>query len=246
MFWFNKKNHIEDQMTASEKRERLFFHDLINQTHGLLLFLNLRQSQKRDIVSSEIEMLVGEVRTLQSLVKDHFHFKHKNLSSTHDWIPFSAAETSLTGLIHTYFPSNSVKTYIHLKGALSYDKSVEERENALIYFPVFYRIMNNLIKNMAEANSSEVHFYFDYGSNGLTIETRNKLNVQRNSAKISDKISRVVTGNKPTETGLGLESIYHLASECGGVFEFETANDMWINRISLPLPPVKKDLKKAA
>jgi len=45
--------------------------------------------------------------------------------------------------------------------------------------------------------------------------------------------------------GLGLESIHHLASECGGVFDFEIANDIWINRIFLPLQ-LQKDLKQAA
>ncbi|RPJ74966.1 MAG: GHKL domain-containing protein, partial [Alphaproteobacteria bacterium] len=224
----------------------LFFHDVINQTHGLLLFLNQRQSQKQDIKVSEIALLESEVRTLQSLIKDHFNFKHKNLASTYDWVPFSIAELSLIGLIQTYLPNNKVQTFIHLDGSIGHDKSVDERENAFIYFPVFYRIMNNLIKNMAEANSSEVHFYFNYGLENFSIETRNKINGSENLKNISDKLAQIILDDKPTRSGLGLESIYHLAAENGGTFDFEIANDMWVSRISLPKMADLVQPKKAA
>lgn len=246
MFWFNKKEQIQNENVITEKKERLFFHDLINQTHGLLLFLNQRQTQKQDIKFSEITLLENEVRTLQSLIKDHFNFKHKNLSSTYDWVPFSIAELSLIGLIKTYLPNNKVQTFIHLGGSIGHDKSIEERENSFIYFPVFYRIMNNLIKNMAEANSSEVHFCFDYSLDNFTIETKNKINGSENLKNISDKIAQIILEEKPVSTGLGLESIYHLAVENGGSFDFEITNDMWINRISLPKMANLERHKKAA
>lgn len=244
MFRFSKKNHLEKD--ENQKRESLFFHDIINHTHGLLLFLNQRQTLGKDIKSEEIKIVESEIRALQSLIKDHFHLKHKNLSSTYDWVPFSVAENSLSGLIQTYLPAPNVQTFIHLKGALCYDKSLEERKNALIYFPTFYRIMNNLIKNMAEAKSTEVHFYFDYSEDYFTIETRNKFNEQKDLDKISDKLSQLILNEKALSPGLGLESIHHLALESGGVFDFEVAHDMWINRISLPRNPRMKDQKKAA
>lgn len=244
MFRFNKKNYLEKD--EIEKRESLFFHDIINHTHGLLLFLNQRQTLNKDIKSEEIKILESEVRALQSLIKDHFHFKHKNLSSTYDWVPFSVAENSLSSLIQTYLPSPNVQTFIHLKGALCYDKSLEERKNALIYFPTFYRIMNNLIKNMAEAKSAEVHFYFDYSEDLFTIETRNKFNDQKELDNLSDKLSQIIPDEKALRPGLGLESIHHLAEESGGVFDFKVAHDMWINRILLPRTPRMPNQKKAA
>ncbi|MFA6239197.1 MAG: GHKL domain-containing protein [Bacteriovorax sp.] len=234
MFWFNKKDHIQNQTVDEDRRERLFFHDIINQTHGLLLFFSQRQSMKKGIKADEVAMLEAEVRTLQSLIKDHFQFKHKNLSSTYDWVPFSIAELALKGLIQTYLPAQNVQTFIHLKGHLSYDVSLEQRENTLIYFPFFYRIMNNLIKNMAEAKSDEVHFIFDYGNAGFVIETRNKFNGKEDLKGISDKLSQIILDEKPAGNGLGMESIHHLAQECGGVFDFEISNDIWINRITLP------------
>ena len=180
---------------------------------------------------------------MQSLIKDHYQYRHKNLLNTYDWVPFNIVEISLKGLIHTYLPMEKVKTYIHLAGSLDYSKSIEERESALIYLPVFYRIMNNLIKNMAEANSDEVHFYFDYNADGFFIETKNRINNEQDLKKLSEKLSQIILDEKDQRSGLGLESIHHLAIECGGKFDFEISSDIWVNRIHLP---INKSSKKAA
>lgn len=247
MFWFNKKDPINgNSIDDDQKHERLFFHDVINQTHGLLLFFTQRINQKKPIEVSEIKMLESEVRTLQSLISDHFNFKHKNLTNTYEWVPFSLAEISLKSLIHTYLPATTVQTFIHLNGDLSYDKSLVERESALVYFPVFYRIMNNLIKNMAEAKSIEVHFSFDYKDGRFSIETKNKFNGKEDLSHLSNKLSQIILDEKPMRNGLGLESIHHLALEAHGSFEFEIANDIWINRITLVSTPQTIDQKKAA
>lgn len=242
MFWSINKDNFQLQSSTHEKKERLFFHDLINHTHGLLLFMNLRQIQKQDIKADEIEMLSFEIKTLQSLIKDHFGLAHKNLLSTLDWIPFKRAEVSLNGLIQTYLPPSSVSTFIHFNGELSYEKCVSKRESCLIYFPTFYRIMNNLIKNIAESGSSEVNFYFDYGDNGLTIETRNNINNKDRIKALADNLSQVILDESSKNNKFGLESIHHLAIESGGLFEFEVANDVWINRILLPKRSSQVDL----
>ena len=242
MFWLINKEQLPIQSNTNEKKERLFFHDLINHTHGLLLFINLRQIQNRDIKADEIETLSSEIKILQSLIKDHFGLDHKNLLSTLDWIPFNRAEISLTSLIQTYLPQNSALTFIHFKGELSYEKSVNEREKCLIYFPVFYRIMNNLIKNIAESGSDEVNFYFDYGENGLTIETRNNFNNKDRIKKLADSLSQVILDESFKGNKFGLESVHHLALESDGLFEFEVANDLWINRVLLPKRSAKSDL----
>ena len=254
MLWFkdNKNTHQDSEI---DKRERLFFHDIINLTHGLILFFNQRQSANKEISVSEISMLEKEIRTLQSLIKDHFHFKHKNLSMTYDWVPFSVAEMALNGLIQTYFGEQSVKTFIHLDGKISYERSLEERESAVVYYPAFYRIMNNIIKNMAEAKSCELHFHFNYFENGFLIETKNRINSTDSQKKIADNISQIILEEKFEELkthpensgiGLGLESVHHLSHEHGGRFDFEIVDDFWINKITLPVPPSKKDFKKAA
>jgi hypothetical protein len=234
MFWFTSKDKIQNLPEGNDKRERLFFHDLINHTHGLQLYLNQRIAQNISISPSECELLTREIKTLQSLIKDHFHLNHKNLPHTPDWVNFSSAELSLMSLIQTYLPTPMVKTFIHLSGELSYEKSVSSRANILLHFPTFYRIMNNLIKNMAEARCREVHLNFDYGNHGLIIETRNKFNSSNDLKSLADKIDQLILDGSPDYNKLGLESIHHLAQEAGGVFEFEVSNDEWVNRISLP------------
>jgi hypothetical protein len=254
MVWFNKKKEADAHFIA-DKRERLFFHDIINHTHGLILYFNQKQSTKSSISAEDVGMLEKEIRTLQSLIKDHFHFKHKNLMSTYEWVPFSVAEMALNGLIQTYLSEKGIKTYLHREGKIAYERSLEERESATVYFPAFYRIMNNLIKNIAEAKSSEVHFHFNYFENGFLIETKNRINSTEAQKEMADNLSRIILETKYEEEnttpensgeGLGLESIHHLALEHGGRFDFEIVNDYWINKITLPVPLVKKESKKAA
>ncbi|MBC7539342.1 MAG: GHKL domain-containing protein [Bacteriovorax sp.] len=232
MFWFKKKDLKEHNLGDHNKRERLFFHDIINQTHGLILFFNQRQSINKVISVEEIKMLEKEVRTLQSLIKDHFQYKHKNLPNTYDWVPFSIAEIAVKSLIQTYLPAETVQTFIH--------KDFKEDETSVVYFPVFYRIFNNLIKNMSEAKTNEVHIHFQFNESGLTIETRNQNNSNQELKKISDELSQLILDKNFSNKagGLGLESIHHLALECGGKFESEISNNCWINRIFLPGPSI--------
>jgi hypothetical protein len=216
MFLIKKKIPLD----LYEKRERLFFHDIINLTHGLILFFNQRQNSKKGIEPSEIQMLEGEVRALQSLIKDHFHYKHKNLTNDDDWISFEVSEIAMKSLIQNYLPKGSVQIL----------KSGTPASGAMIYFPVFYRTMNNLIKNMAEADASDIHIHFNFEVNGFSIETKNQ---------IPDKRTRIIKG-------IGLESVRLLVEEYGGQFEFESTKDWWINRLFLPYPEYQTKTKKAA
>ena len=137
MFSFKKKSYLELTPDYHEKREHLFFHDLINLTHGLILFLNQRQSANKNISVDEIQMLEKEIRTLQNLMKDHFKFQHKNLShleESDDWVSFNIAEIAVKSLIHNYLPNYSVEIFV--------TNEMPQADQAIIYFPIFYRIMN--------------------------------------------------------------------------------------------------------
>ena len=212
----------------NQSKEAMFFHDLVNLTHGLILFLDQRKQSKRNIDINEIEILEQEVRSLQSLVKDHYQFSHKNLESTYEWVSFAVAEQCLSHLLKTYFSDETIKTYIQLKGALSYECSIEERESVLIYYPTFYRIMNNLIKNMAEAHCSQITFIFDYQQSGLIIETSNDF-LAENSSRTID-----------SSTGVGIGSIASIVNENGGNFTTKSSENIWINHIFPPKPSFNK------
>jgi hypothetical protein len=195
-----------EEEPKNDEKSRLFFHDLINQTHGILLFLG----QKHSLDQSEIESLRAEVKLLQSLVQDHFCFEHKNLdSSKNSQTPFLKIKSSLDKLLALYYPDGSPEIEIMIGGEVCGN----------VDFVPLYRILNNVVKNMAEAKVSKAHFNIDFTKTGITISTQNP---------IVDKITR--TDSK----GLGLLSIASIASEMGGFFQYEIHEAIWINNVFLP------------
>lgn len=244
MFSFKKKDAPNSNPLTSEQaevKERLFFHDIINQTHGLILFLENKELRGSIIREDEIQLVKKEIKTLQSLIRDHYNFKHKNLNQTYDWMPFSYALQAFEGLIQTYL--SNIK--IEVKNEI--DKNCEAQD--LIYYPVLYRILNNMIKNIGESGCTLVSINILLNEAGLTIETFNQMHksIDQNS---SEYLARVILDEKinPLKS-MGLDSIHHLAEENGGHFSFEISDRTWINRLFLPTqkPQSKiKNLKTAA
>lgn len=228
MFLFKKKSAQGETQNLSEGelKERLFFHDIINQTHGLLLYFSQKEMSDESLCPEEVKMIASEIKTLQSLIRDHFNYKHKNLGQTYDWVPFSYLQFSFSYLKMTYLSDKDVTISFKNDGA----GELEE-----VYYPAFYRIMNNLIKNIAESKSQKVEFLFHLQRQGLFIETKNSMNSGMEKS-VPDHLSRVILSeSSPQIMGLGLESIHHLASENGGDFTFEIIDGQWINRIFLPV-----------
>lgn len=234
MFSFKKKPNSQTQTKEdnSDLKERLFFHDIINHTHGLLLFLNSKEMSGKPIEKIEIQMMEKEIKTLQSLIRDHYNFKHKNLVQTYDWVPFSYAKLAFTTLAHNYLSSVDINVEFSVEG-----------DEELLYYPCFYRIMNNLIKNISESNCSQVDFSFKFNGEGLYVETKNTMN-KANGDQSSEYLARVILDEKvlPLQS-LGLDSIHHMAEENGGSFTFEISNNTWVNRLHLPTKKSSQILK---
>jgi hypothetical protein len=216
----NKESNKEDQ------KDRLFFHDLINQTHGILLFLGLKHS----LDTKDIELLTTEVKILQSLLQNHYQFIHKNLATTEDdengnpASQFKKVTISLEKLINIYYPVDATKMNISHQG----------EQIAMLDFISLYRILNNIVKNMSEAKVVAAKLLLDFNERGLTITTQN-----------------VVADKKDTDKqgGLGLSSIASLAALAGGHFQYEIHSDTWINQIFLPYLNSSRDahnIKKIA
>jgi hypothetical protein len=219
----------------SDLKERLFFHDIINQTHGLLLFLGHKEMLGEGIDKEEVQMMEKEIKTLQSLIRDHYNYKHKNLIQTYDWVPFSYAKLAFNNLTHTYLENVQVYATFNMKG--------EDVSEDLIYYPSFYRIMNNLIKNIAESKCTKVDFSFTMGSDGLFIESKNKLHMTM-AGNSSEHLARVILDEKtPLMKNLGLESIHHLVQELGGSFKFEILENNWVNHLYLPTEKPNRNIK---
>lgn len=200
------------------QKDRLFFHDLINQTHGMMLFL----TQKNSLSNAEIDSLKNEVKLLQELIQDHYSLVHKNLEETDaSESQFQKVKSSLEKLITLYHPQNEGNIKMTISG----------EEKGLVEFISLYRMLNNIVKNMAEAKIAQAEFRLSFGPYGLTITTQNKWT----DKKIATK-----------QEGLGLMSISTLASEAGGTFQHGVHNGNWVNHIFLPYKKEAPILRIAA
>lgn len=234
MFSFKKKQAFDlNSFDASDMKERLFFHDIINHTHGLVLFLHQKELQKENIKVEEVKMISDEIKTLQSLIRDHYDFKHKNLVQTLDWVPFSYAKIAFNNMCQTYLTDKKLIT--------TFDVIEATGAENLLYYPIFYRILNNLVKNISESNASLVNFEFRFDEFGLEVISKNEMRVNGEN-ELPEHLARVILNeNNPKIVGLGLESIHHLAEENGGTFSFEITDSVWINRLFLPSSKIKSD-----
>ena len=226
VFSLKKKLSIQNEMPEiHDLKERLFFHDIINHTHGLVLYLHQKELSGEVIEADEIKMISSEIKTLQSLIRDHFDYKHKNLVQTIDWVPFSYAKLAFKNLSHTYLSDKKISSLFNIE--------THQADENLIYYPSFYRILNNLIKNISESNSTEVQFEFLVTDKGIYIETKNEMKVN-GEKNLPEYLSRVILNESKKLQSMGLESIHHLAQESGGSFSFEIVGSVWTNKLFLP------------
>lgn len=224
----------KSEVLEEEKNNRIFFHDLINHTHGILLFLNQKITYNNGATAEELELLNHEVKLMQTLIKDHFKLEHKNIKVKNNWVPFSELEQSIELLLKIYFPS-SVKISMETKGKIAFYETLETKKQALIHYPAMYRIMNNLIKNMAEAHATEMSFYFEYTDQAFIIETKNKLGPKIDKTNIVDYLSQAILKEDEPQKGIGLDSIHEIVTTMNGKFHFDIQDGIWINKIEIPV-----------
>jgi len=234
IYWMvmDQRPRYQDQ---EERRRRLFFHDLINHTHGLLLFLNHKLQEGQHIKNPEISTLSAEIRLMQSLIQDHFALKHKNLKRHDDYGPLSAAKGAIDHLLNTYLNPRMVEVNVAYNGQGLGD----------LHYPSLFRILSNLIKNAAEVGSDQLYLIFESSVHGLKLTVKNRtVGLWNNPEQLSHRLEGIilqddVMGDESgelsvEERGLGLESVQELAAEQGGSFEFRVEGDYWIGIADLP------------
>lgn len=225
----------QDKKEDLEFRDQCFFHDIINQTHGMLLFLTHKEVKKEGLSASELNLISKEIKTMQSLIKDHYQFSHKNLIETYSWVGIDVLESSLKSLFHNYLGSADVELVKSFKADFS--------EDSFVHFPTFYRVVNNVIKNISEAHVESVFIKLELTKEGLTFETVNSItkNLHLNEARKLEEIilsdyHTPMNDSKAQKTlkNIGLDSIATLCHEALGEFEFHIEDRKWINRVKLP------------
>jgi hypothetical protein len=229
----DSENHTVD----NEKRDRLFFHDMINSTHGMALNLQYKLYQNKGLGPDGLKELLNEVNHLELLLKDHFGYGHRNLDNHQMVISFHKIKSSINQLIATYLPSEFFHCQINFEGGLKGD---EFSDPCPVHFASFYRIVGNLVKNIAERKTQQVGIIFDYRDDGLWMTFTNQIyNLDRKSGELAHELGKIILKEDQESSlykGLGLESIASLCTEQNGRFEFGIENGHWVSLIFLPRP----------
>lgn len=214
-------------------RERYFFHDLINHTHGMGLMIHYRLTKKRGLTYEETIGLSAELHALQTLVQDHFGLQHKNSTNDWEWQSFSFLKNMTVNLVHSFLPESEVDSFFIFKGTLSEQESFDPS----VAFAPYHRILTNLVKNCAEAGSRRVEFVFVGFEEEFTLTLRNDVYRERPSGyELGKSLESLISGSKNEfkSHGVGLESIEALCTEQGGQFHFFIEDGHWVSKVTLP------------
>lgn len=234
-----------------QREDRMFFHDIINHTHALNLFLQQKLSTDARMQEDEIYAVMNEVKSMQSLVSDHFGFKHKNLLSTLSLVELDFALSGFHRMIHNLLP-HQIKIHLAQSGHLDRTKFDRSRIKLFVHYPTFIRVCTNLIKNIAEQFPKEAFFEFDASESKLKIIFKNKMgHLHSISRDLEHALSDSILSADHIEQSdhLGLESVQSLCLDNGGSFEFLIEDGFWKAVVILPLSDsaeMKDFHKKAA
>lgn len=233
-FLFESNNEIRDSLnfTGSLKEQKFFYHDLINKTHGMNLFLSekLRQGPSSGINFQDLVMLQKEIYSLQTMIKDHSEINHRNLAPMREWMSFLEFRPKIGHLARTYFSHKQVILQEN------YSKIDGELQSFMVHSPSFERALGNLFKNAYEANSSKIEIIINISERELVLEMKNDLQqIPETSFQMADRLSRNIAKVDEHEEGpIGLESIHFLIERMNGKFTFGKEADMWVSRLVIP------------
>jgi hypothetical protein len=235
-FLETKKESDRDFYLHPAERERYFFHDVINHTHGMGLLLRYRLMKNRGLTHEEAMAFSNELEALQTLVKEHFGYGHKNLagcSEQQSWRPFGELKNLTYNLIQSYFPEGQTEAYFIFKGSLAEDSG----HDPLLPFVPFHRIITNMIKNCSEAKSSKVEVIFAGNHKELTLTVKNDVYKNRTYGyDLGRTLEKIISSEeeKGKQNGVGLESIESLCQALGGAFNFFIENGHWVAQVTIP------------
>jgi len=237
------RSHI---ISLDDGPTRLFFHDLINQTHNVALFLEQSIHYNSSVSRADSEQLLREVKIIQELITQFFgpSCKHKNLDRALGLVDFESCKGLFENLIYTYLPPERAQVLIEYAGGLAGNLPGTKRCEFRIEIVPFYRVLTNIVKNISEAGSTVASFNFYAQKESLVLEVHNK------AAKITEEYGGVEKGlimailqdgpddmTEETEhEGLGLDSIDQTVKMMAGKFSFQYENGEWVTKVEIPWP----------
>lgn len=220
--------HDEIQHVDPVKEQKYFYHDLINKTHGMSLFVSEKiRSQKAEL--NDLLLLQKEIQSLQTIIKDHAEIKHRNLVPVREWISYLEFRPRIGQLMRTYFAHRSVTM------SENYPKIETDLQHFYLHAPSFERALGNLFKNAFEASADYVEVVINITDKELVLEMKNDLKSKNvGSFQLADKLSQDILRSENDEAPLGLESIHFLISRMNGEFQFGHENGFWVSKIVIP------------
>lgn len=210
-----------DQTTKSSLlvTERLFFHDLINHTHGIMLSIEAKKNP-----TVELMQIKDEIQKLQLLVSDHYKYHHKDLKGLKLFFKVSELEIEAKKVFENYMPSPDWK--LHWHSDIVFDGQISAAQ--------FIRIVTNIAKNMAESKSMEAEVYFHAGIDKLQIKTKNRISKEYHSGPSEIWKHHALT-DQMRDLGSGLKSVHKQCLALKGQFHFSVEGEFWINKVTLPI-----------
>ena len=246
--WHQGKVHLATD--KSPHLRRLFYHDMMNQIHGLSLFLNQKLVAHQSLSADEVNAVLSEVKLMQAMLEEHFGLAHKQNRGDKD-VPFTLLQDNIVRLINTYLPPHIFQTKISFLGGLAANSAHFVGDKMRLPPTSFFRIITNLAKNMAEHNSDEAQFTFDYRPEGFYIIAQNHLKSLWQASDVAQELGEIILHESSATTppgvmassahqeqtlrpGLGLESITRLCESWGGQFIFGRQGEFWLAQIFIP------------
>ncbi len=228
---------IDERKESSSLKERYFFHDAINHTHGLILFLKGRLLKNKGLGVKEVEDVLGEIHSWQSLLQNHFEMGHKNLIRNSDH-GLDELLAQMKRQAHFFKTSYNIEIFINYGGDLQTEGGTSLLKK--LHFPKspLLRIYTNLLKNAVEANSHRIEVIHSLDKNHYSLVVKNELNQAPRKNYELGKIlgGRIANGQNAGAmvASTGLEAIDSLSRSLGGTFEFQIQDGVWISQVLLP------------
>lgn len=219
--------------------DQLFYHDMINLTHGLLLFLKQKNLDRAGVDSTDLSVVINEIESMQWCLKDHFKFGHKNLVKGKNLVPFSEARLGVYSIVHTYLIEQEIEAQILFQGYLNEDDP--RCTQVMVHYPSLHRIFTNLIKNAHDHRAQSVEIIFHADENNLTLSVKNPVKKQlAPHQELEKSLGQLILAtdfeNHHESSGVGLESVQELAQSMNGHFECTIDDGFWVSTVTLAHP----------
>lgn len=228
---------VDGKRDGEPWQERYFFHDAINLTHGLTLFLRGRLTKGEGISPQEVEDVLGEVRSWQNLLQNYFGMGHKNIKSDESQ-NLGEIIQEMNRVISFFNDDSDIEIFSHYSGRLEdhskghYLKQIDFPSSPLL------RIFTNLLKNSLEAGSMRVEIVHGLNDFNYTLMVKNEIMAPpRKSYELAKILENQISNQSqkaPLVAGYGLEAIDSLVQNLGGKFHFTLEGQVWKSEVVIP------------